>query len=304
MVNGFSFVGWTYDRFLMMVVLCDCDFLENIPGWQLKKLHAAMDGMTLPAALVLPAGAAHPPLESRPTVWRETSNLVLYIGKVLRNALKTDAEREVWAQRAVSAYWAFRHHPVFRLTSLEGVIDASMRVAVASPLEALPEGAADREWLRRVPGVVLHASDDVATQVARGALQADSLEPRDLGAGGDADSEASDGVAAAGAADGVAAAVPELTLATVETATSLQLLAWLEARASLEPYSADSLEKLRTYARTLLSLPGGPPPPRRWAPGWRWSAPSPPRPPTFPSWTGGVMPWPSPPPSTRLTAAW
>ena len=83
-VNGFSFVGWNYDRFLILCVLCKCDFMDNIPGWGLKRVHKAMVDAKLPAALLVPRGSPHPPVATRPEAWRAPEALDAYSQPVLR----------------------------------------------------------------------------------------------------------------------------------------------------------------------------------------------------------------------------
>ena len=51
-------------------------------------------------------------------------------------ALKTAQEREDWAAKILAAYYAMRHHPVFRPAGLDASLaHDSFSVAVATPLE-------------------------------------------------------------------------------------------------------------------------------------------------------------------------
>ena len=268
-VNGYSFVGWNYDRWLVFCILCSCDFMENIPNWGIKRVHAAMTRTALPDELIL--RGPHPELHARPAVWSEMTSLFEYMKTVLSEACKTEAERVDRAHKVVYAYWAFRHHPVFKVTSVErDLTSPDLTVGVAEPLEPLPPGSDDGDWAKRVPGVKLHRSARVATEVARGELDAASLLPRQLartcGASladddiGTTCSDADTPRVTAAATDSISATVPDLTLAEVETASHGELIAWLTSRAAIEPYSSDTIAKLRDYTRRLLSEPGGPPP--------------------------------------------
>ena len=83
-------------------------------------------------------------------------------------------------QKLLVAYYAVRHHPVFRLTNTGLVLSReTMLTGIAVPLDPLPTGV---EWSDRVRGLKFHSSDAVALRVARGDVCADSLLPRDFAA--------------------------------------------------------------------------------------------------------------------------
>ena len=149
-----------------------------------------------------------------------------------------------------------RHHPVFRPVGLAAsLVHSLLSVGVAEPLDSLPDGT---QLADRVPGLLLHASAEAATLHARGLTRAADGLPRELQqdvsdneSGSDDDSTT--GAPARPASDAIAARAPDLTLDSVDSATAAQLTAWLVERAGLEPYAADSVEKLRAYARRLLT---------------------------------------------------
>ena len=70
----------------------------------------------------------------------------------------------------LQAYYAMRHHPVFRPADLKASLAHNLlTVGVAKPLDPLPAGTPLTD---RVPGLALHATAEAATLHARGLTRA------------------------------------------------------------------------------------------------------------------------------------
>ena len=81
--EGFDFVGWNYDRFLVFCIMCKCDFMDNIRGWALKKVQRAMATAKLSDSLLVSVGQPHPPVAGRPAAWGTPEAIQSYIQPVL-----------------------------------------------------------------------------------------------------------------------------------------------------------------------------------------------------------------------------
>ena len=258
--GGFSFEGWTYDRFLVLCLICGHDYLANIPGCGLVRCYQTMSRDALPACLCPPPGLPHPPIPTRPAVWRTETAIRAYANSLITSKLPP-ADQEPYFLKLLFAYRAVRHHPIFHIASPGDMLDrASMTTTPALPLESLP---AHLDWHATLPGLRLHGDDVIATKVLRGDIVVDTLVPRVLVA------DAATGAADIGdetpgsageddeAAEGVAAEAPDLSLDNYEEATGAQLLAWLIAH-GVDPYANTPITRLRQYVSTLLR--GGTPP--------------------------------------------
>ena len=172
-VGARSFVGWTYDRFLIFTILSGNDYFKNLPGYALTNVFKAMASASLPASLL--AADPHPPLHARPADWFADASLLLYAGPVLDAvAQKQDwsaNERYAAGERLLAAYHAIRQHPVSKLRSMgpDALAPASLEVSIMEPLSER-ERPAGRALEAIIPGVVLEVDAEVATAWARGRL--------------------------------------------------------------------------------------------------------------------------------------
>ena len=82
-----SFKGWVYDRFIVLCLLSGHDYLPNIPNCGLKTVKKLMDATPLPPVLQLLGDTAHPPIMSRPEVWRCDDAIRMFAGHVLASKL-------------------------------------------------------------------------------------------------------------------------------------------------------------------------------------------------------------------------
>ena len=171
----YNFDGWTYDRLLVFALLSGHDYLPNIAGSGLKTVYTLMSRATLPDILCVALGATHPSIPDRPAAWRTVEALRAYAMPLLVAKLPV-AEVEPYMLKLLSAYYAVRHHPVFKVVTQGLVFSRStLATAVAAPLEPPPVGV---PWASRVSGIRLHVNDDMATMVASGHLRADTLQQR------------------------------------------------------------------------------------------------------------------------------
>ena len=262
-----SFVGWTYDRFLIFTILSGDDYFKNLPDYRLSSVYTAMAAAVLPAELVAPS--PHPPLDERPEIWFAQSSLITYAAPVVDAvALKkgwTSGQKQDAVLRLVAAYHAVRQHPVSKLRSLgpDALQHDHLEVGVMEPLSSreMPVG---RTLAQLIPGVEQEASDAVATAWARGRLRLVAgvlVErllhmPRDPGAHDrSADEDWSDEDTPDGG--GVALDGSSVTETTVTSCKAPVLRAFLIER-GLDFYSNTSLRVLRALAAQLLQ-PGAPP---------------------------------------------
>jgi hypothetical protein len=262
-----SFVGWTYDRFLIFTILSGDDYFKNLPDYRLSSVYTAMAAAALPAQLVAPS--PHPPLDERPEIWFARSSLIAYAAPVVDAvALKkgwTSGQKQDAVLRLLAAYHAVRQHPVSKLRSLgpDALQHDHLEVGVMEPLSSreMPVGLS---LAQLIPGVELEASDVVATAWARGRLRLVAgvlVErllhvPRDPGAHDkSADEDWSDEDTPDGG--GVALDGSSVTEATVANCKAPVLRAFLIER-GLDFYSNTSLRVLRALAAQLLQ-PGAPP---------------------------------------------
>ena len=79
-----SFVGWTYDRFLMFALITGSDYFDprNLPNMGLATIFNLMAGAVLPPSLIAPAD--HPRMSERPAAWYSRAALKAYIEPVLK----------------------------------------------------------------------------------------------------------------------------------------------------------------------------------------------------------------------------
>jgi hypothetical protein len=89
-VKGRSFVGWTYDRFLIFTILSGNDYFKNLPNHALTTVHKAMAKAALPTELLAPL--PHPELHTRPAAWYTREALLLYAAPVIDAV----AHKECW----------------------------------------------------------------------------------------------------------------------------------------------------------------------------------------------------------------
>ena len=260
-----SFVGWTYDRFLIFTILSGDDYFKNLPDYRLSSVYTAMKAAVLPVELVAPS--PHPPLDERPEIWFAQSSLITYAAPVVDAvALKkgwTSGQKQDAVLRLVAAYHAVRQHPVSKLRSLgpDALQHDHLEVGVMEPLSSreMPVGLT---LAQLIPGVELEASDVVATAWARGRLRLVAGElverllhvPRDPGAHDkSADEDWSDEDTPDGG--GVALDGSSVTEATVANCKAPVLRAFLIER-GLDFYSNTSLRVLRALAASRVE--------RRW----------------------------------------
>ena len=268
-VGDRSFVGWTYDRFLIFTILSGNDYFKNLPGYALSKVFTAMAGASLPASLVAPD--PHPALGARPAAWYADASLLTYAAPVLDAVAQqqawTGAQRAEAGARVVAAYHAIRQHPVSKLRSMgpDALSPTVLEVATMEPLSELerPTGC---ELGVLIPGVEVEADATVATAWARGRLrlEGDELVERALFDGRDPsdhdreiDEDLGDTGGTAGIEPPVALDGSAVTLETVATADPALLRAFLGEH-GVDFYANTSQRELRRLARRILET-GVPP---------------------------------------------
>ena len=114
--GAMNFNGWVYDRLLVLCLLSGHDYLPPIKGSGLKTVFKLMQRTALPPHLCLAPNACHPPLPERPDAW-QTEHAIRFFAIGFLAAKLTPSEVEPHFQRLLMAYYAVRHHPVFRLTN-------------------------------------------------------------------------------------------------------------------------------------------------------------------------------------------
>ena len=130
-----NFNGWVYDRLLVLYLLSGHDYLPPIKGSGLKTVFKHMQRTALPPHLCLAPNACHPPLPERPDAW-QTEHAIRFFAIGFLAAKLTPSEVEPHFQRLLMAYYAVRHHPVFRLTNAGlGWSRSTMDTGVAVPVE-------------------------------------------------------------------------------------------------------------------------------------------------------------------------
>ena len=264
-VGDRSFVGWTYDRFLIFTILSGNDYFKNLPDHALSRVYTAMAAAALPAHLI--ASDPHPPLDERPAAWFAHESLMAYaapvVDAVARKQCWTSGQRRDAVLCLIAAYHAVRQHPVAKLRSLgpDALQHANLEVGVMEPLSQREMPASTLASL--IPGIEVEASADEATAWARGRLRLVGgvlqerllCVPRDPGAhDASADEDFSDEEARD--TGGVALDGSSVTLDNVAMCTAPILRAFLVER-GLDFYSNTSLRILRALAAQLLQ-PGAP----------------------------------------------
>lgn len=260
-----SFVGWTYDRFLIFTILSGNDYFKNLPGHALTTVYKVMASAKLDTSLIAPA--VHPSLDSRPACWFAREALLAYAEPVFSAVARKEGgwtasrKRDV-SDRLLAAYHAIRQHPISHLLSFgpDALHPSVLSVGVMGPLSSreMPSGSTLPEL---IPGVALEADASEATAWARGELRINeggvlvsrALPPIVDPADDTASVNEDDGKSVAGGdAPPCALDGSTVTLDTVDTtATAAELRAFLGA-AGIDFYASATKATLRHLSRRLL----------------------------------------------------